>query len=957
MALWDKIENAYHRARDLRGEERSHFLDDVCGSDAAMRRQIETLLQQDDNPDSFLNRPAVELAAEWPSLTRGLTMVRGTRIGAYEVLEPIGSGGMGDVYRARDTKLHREVALKVLLAHLATDPDHLARLRREAQVLAALNHPSIAQIYGLEESDSTHCIAMELVDGETLAERVRRGPVPVDEALRIAGDIAEALETAHDKGIVHRDLKPANVMVTPEGQVKVLDFGLAKALEPDPAVASDSKVAATITSPTMTRMGIILGTAAYMSPEQAKGRAADKRSDVWAFGCVLYELLTGMRAFEGEDVPDTLAFVISKEPDWSALPERTPPGIRRLINRCLQKDRVRRLRDIGDARIEIEEAGEPVTVAPKLSSARILWIVAIGMAIAGGFVGGRYLLRAPADTAETRLEVVTPPYPVALNANTLALSPDGGKLVFVSISDGQTNLWLRPLDSDTAEVLDGTEGASEPFWSPNSQSIGFFADGRLKRLDLIDGRLQTLANVQAGTGGTWNDQDVIVFSDDSLRSFGQTLQRVSAKADGKPVPIPTPDIRVAIRHPQFLPDGRRFLFEGTTGSSTVFVGSLDSAEFRPVISNLGVGVVFVPPDTLLFKRGPERTLFAQRFDTVKLELAGEPVPVEQQVLSVSASANRIVYRTGMPGRREGWTWVDRSGKSLGEVPQVGAAPELSPNDRWLAFQRNTDVSINIWLMEVARGSPQRFTLDDATEFRPIWSPESRHIAFASGRHTKIINLYRRRVDTGAEELLFESAENKFPLDWCRCPGDEFVLFQTSSPQTGDDLFAVSTAEDNKVITVANTRHSESDGRFSPNGRWVAYQSTETGRPEIYLQPFPGPGRPVPVSKDGGVWVRWRGDGRELFYSALDGKMMAVPVALSSNGRDIELGEATQLFPGPYSNLGVLTQRNQEYVVSSDGKRFLVPVLRELPASEPIRVILNWRRPGWSQRFVDRWTFW
>jgi eukaryotic-like serine/threonine-protein kinase len=305
----------------------------------------------------------------------------------------------------------------------------------------------------------------------------------------------------------------------------------------------------------------------------------------------------------------------------------------------------------------------------------------------------------------------------------------------------------------------------------------------------------------------------------------------------------------------------------------------------------------------------------------------------------------------------GWTWVDRSGKPLGEAQQLGAAPELSPDGRWLTFQRNNEVSIDIWLMEVARGSPTKFTLDDATDGRPIWSPDSREIVFASDRNKEILNLYRKGLDnTGAEELLFESAEDKLPLDWCQCPGGEFILFQTSNPQTGDDLFAVSSAGDNKV-TVANTRHSESDGRFSPNGRWVAYQSTETGRPEIYLQPFPGPGRKERVSKDGGVWVRWRRDGKELFYSTLDGKMMAVPVALSSNGHDIRPGEATPLFVGPYSNLGVLALRNQEYVVSLDGRSFLVPVLRELPAPEPIRVILNWRRPGRNQRFVDRWTFW
>jgi Tol biopolymer transport system component/tRNA A-37 threonylcarbamoyl transferase component Bud32 len=942
---WAKIESAYHRARDLGGEERSQFLDEVCGTDDFMRRQIEALLQQGDNPNSLLNRPAVELAAEWPSLARGLTMLRGTRVGAYEILEPVGSGGMGDVYRARDTKLHRDVALKVLSVHLATDPDRLSRLRREAQMLAALNHPNIAQIYGLEEFENTPCIAMELVDGETLAERVRSGPMPVDETLSIARAIAEALEAAHEKGIVHRDLKPANVMVTLESQVKVLDFGLAKALEPASAVAGDATVEPTITSPTMARMGIILGTPAYMSPEQAKGLAADKRSDVWAFGCVLYELLTGKRAFEGEDVSETLAFVISKEPDWSALPERTSPGIRRLLGRCLQRDRKRRLRDIGDARIEIEDAtAEPEAVAPR-RRARVLWIAALAMAITGGFVGGGYFLSTPGQTAETRLDIVTPPYPVGdADRNTLALSPDGRQLAFVSMSDAKTRLWLRPLGSGRAQPLLGTDGASYPFWSPDSQSIGFFADGKLKRTDLIGGLPQTLASVQAPAGGTWNDDDVIIFSDQGFRSFGQPLRRVSASAGGQPVPVATPDKKDAVRHPQFLPDGRRFLFESTTAFSTVYVASLDSADARRLIQNVGIGVVFVPPDILLFTRGPERTLFAQRFDTEKLELAGEPVPVAQEVLTVTASATGVLaYRTGPTGRGEGWTWVDRSGTPAGEAQPLGAAPELSPDDRWLAFQRTGEFNVDVWLMEVARGVPTRFVSHDANDGQPIWSPDGRDIVFSSSRKG-ILNLYRKPVDRGNEEVLFESAEDKFALDWCRCPSGEFILFRTSgNPQTGNDLFAVSTAADHNKVTVANTRFTESDGRFSPDGRWVAYASNETSRSEIYLQPFPGPGRKRQISKDGGLSVRWRRDGTELFVLTLDGKMIAVPVTLSSNGQDFGLGEATTLFERPLPTRLNL-ERNKEFVVSSNGHRFLMPVPRELLPTEPIRVILHWRLP-------------
>jgi eukaryotic-like serine/threonine-protein kinase len=949
---WRRVASLYELALEREPGERGAFLTTACVDDDELRREVESLLGHDE-ASVLIDRPMAEMAAA--VLDVGPALEPGTEIGPYRIDRLLGAGGMGQVYRATDTTLQRRVALKFLPVHLATDPNRLSRLRREAQLLAALNHPNIAQIYGLEKYESTYCIAMELVDGETLADRVRRGPKPVDEALRIARDIAEALETAHEKGIVHRDLKPANVMVTPEGQVKVLDFGLAKAVEPLSAVADDAPVAPTITSPTMTRMGIILGTAAYMSPEQAKGRAADKRSDVWAFGCVLYELLTGKRAFDAEDVSETLAFVISKEPDWSALPERTPPGIRRLIGRCLQKDRKDRLHDIGDARIEIEDAAvEPEPATPKRGSARVLWIAALGMAIAGGFVGGRYFTRPPIETAETRLEVVTPPYPAAVQTNTLAVSPDGRKLVFVSIVDGQTRLWLRPLDSAAARVLAGTEGASVPFWSPDSQSVAFFADGKLKRMDLAGGLPQTLANVQAATGGTWNNEGVIIFADQGFVDRGaralDRLHRVSASGGGKPVPVPTPDIRaVALRHPQFLPDGRRFLFEATIGgSSTVYVASLDSAEVRPLIRNLGIGVVFVPPDTLLFKRGPERTLFAQRLDTEKLELAGEPVPIAQEVLAVSASAAGVVaYRTEQTARGGGqWTWIDRSGKSAGEMLQLGAAPELSPDGRWLAFQR-TGENVDVWLMELARGIATRFTSHDALDGLPIWSPDGSHIVFASNRKTKL-DLYRKRADsTDTEEVLFESAENKFPLDWCRCPSGEFILFRSSdNPQTSDDLFAVSTIRDHNKVTVANTPHTESSGRFSPDGRWVAYQSTETGRPEIYLQAFPGPGRKLPISTGGGVRMRWRRDGKELFYLALNGTMMTVPVILSANSQDIDVGRPTALFDIPSTSPSSFDQPAPEYVVSLDGQRFLIRAPRELPPPEPIKVILHWK-PPWN----------
>ncbi len=555
---------------------------------------------------------------------RRVSLGPGVRVGPYEVLSSLGAGGMGEVYRARDTTLGRDVALKVLPDNVANDADRTARFRREAQILASLNHPLIAAIYGVEDSGATPVLVLELVEGLTLAERIGAGPLPIDEVLPIAHQIAQALEAAHESGIVHRDLKPANIKLRPDGTVKVLDFGLARALEPaSNAVASGAL--ATVTSPAATAFGVILGTAAYMSPEQACGQSVDRGTDVWAFGAVLFEMLTGARAFQGGDPTQTVASVLRSEPDWSRLPPDTPESIRRLLRRCLAKDRRHRLADIRDAGLEIEDAQQSGSMPVSATGAglrareRWLWIAGLGssIAVAVGLLLGRD--SAPPVRPEQRVEIVTPPTNDPLS---FAIAPDGRHLVFVALSDGRPRLWLRNIESGIEQPLRGTDGASLPFWSPDSQSIGFFASELLLRIRLDGSAPRTVAPVVIGTGGTWNEAGAIL----TLMVPDSQLFRVSAEG-GQPVPQTVPPPEGGHRFPAFLPDGKHFLFF-VAESRAVFLGSLDGSPSRHLL-DADAAAVFAPPSDVLFVRGG--VLYVQRFDATRLEPAGNPIKLASGV--------------------------------------------------------------------------------------------------------------------------------------------------------------------------------------------------------------------------------------------------------------------------------------------------------------------------------------
>jgi len=892
-----------------------------------------------------------------------LALTPGTRLGAYEVTAQIGEGGMGQVYRATDTKLKRQVAIKILPPSLAADSDRLARFQREAEVLASLNHPHIAAIYGLEESGDITALVMELVEGEDLSQRIARGAMPLDEALPIAKQIAEALEAAHEQGIIHRDLKPANIKVRADGTVKVLDFGLAKAIDP---TAGSSATA--MNSPTLsihaTQAGMILGTAAYMSPEQARGTTVDKRADVWAFGVVLWEMLTGRRLFEGATVSDTLAAVLTRDPDWTALPAGAPPAMRRLLRRCLEKDRKRRLADAADARLEIDEAlAAPLeTTTTSMASlqprGRVAWMVATGglLAVAVLSIPTLQHLREtpPPAPPETRLDIVTP---ATSDPASFALSPDGQQIVFVASGDGAPRLWLRALSTTTAQPLAGTESALHPFWSPDGRSIGFFAEGALKRLDLGGGAPQTLATAVIGRGGTWNADGVIVFAVDPTTP----LMRVSATG-GRATAVTTLGTQQSHRWPHFLPDRQRFLFsaQGREPDSTgIYLGTLDGSTPTRLTPDLSEGV-FLPAGPaeasseggwLLWVRAG--ALMAQHLDVSRAALVGEPVTLADGLTvdvalrsAVSVASTRLVaYRTGTASRRQ-LTWFDRSGTARGTVGEADASfnnPRVSPDGRRVAVSRRVQGNRDLWLLDGARTS--RFTFDPAVDDMPLWSPDGTRIVFRSNR-TGPGDLYQKLTSgASAEEQLVSSDQLKAPSTWSA--DGRFVLFNSIDSQSVGDLWAVPMTGDRTPSVLLKTPFREAWGALSPDGRWVAYHSNESGRPEVYVRSLVPPGAISagavggrwPVSTAGGIMPVWRPDGKELYYLNPAGAMMATPIPVM--GASLAPGEPALLFPTRIFGGGVDLEGRQ-YDVAPDG-RFLINT--ELDGTAvPITLLMNWQ-PG------------
>ena len=855
---------------------------------------------------------------------------------------------MGEVYRGRDTKLDREIAIKVLPAALARDPERLARFEREAKVLASLNHPNIAQIYGVEESNGIPALVMELVPGETL-----KGPIQLERALNFARQIADALEAAHDKGITHRDLKPANIMITPQGVVKVLDFGLAAVAQPPGGSEGDPANSPTLTM-RATQVGMILGTAGYMAPEQAAGQAVDKRADIWSFGVVLWEMLTGERMFTGETVSHVLAAVLTKEPDLT----RVPLKVRPLLERCLRKDPKKRLRDIGDAWPLLESTPSSMTVDPLPETSRssrlgakAAWGTAAICLIALGAVSFTHFREAPPAAHALRLSIEVPENAFIASFD---LSPDGRTLVLAAnIPPAPGQLYLRSLDSTELRPIAGTSAARTPFWSPDGRSIGFFADAKLKVVSAGGGPVRTLCDSGLGTG-TWNRDGAILFGS----SITRQIMRVSASG-GVCAPVLTPESVADYRAPVFLPDGQHFFYAsmgaGDGSKSGVFVAELDHPNPRRILPDVS-GVVYVPPESggrlahLLFLR--ETTLMAQPLDPGTLQPAGDPFAVAEQAsttnsppqLAAAASADStLVYLANLRLDTQ-LAWYDRSGKVLGKVGARGrwTAVSLSSDGRTAASSRSDRAGgpPETWLYDLARNVESRF--GSAFSGSAVWSPDGAHIAFY---HLSQRSTYLREVTGTTEELLVRGSPSGWSAD------GRFLLYTDADPKNQGDIWVLpdplNKSGARKPVPFLRTPFDESHAQFSPDGRWVAYTSNESGRYEIYLRPFPTlvseSGVKWRVSSNGGQQPRWRRDGRELFYlepAPPRLQLMAMPVSpgprpIAPDAMPKALFEYRGLFYVPQLNLFT-------YSPSNDGQRFLVNANADQDVRPTLNVMLNWR---------------
>jgi serine/threonine protein kinase len=874
----------------------------------------------------------------------------GQKLSHYELAEQIGEGGMGVVWRGRDTKLDRDVAIKILPDAFSRDPDRLARFEREAKLLASLNHANIATVHGFEHDSGLHFLAMELVDGEDLAIRIGRGAIPIEEALPLALQIASALETAHERGVIHRDLKPANIKVTPEGTVKVLDFGLAKAFGPDAQDPMTSPtMSPTVTSAGNTAIGVILGTAAYMSPEQAKGKPVDRRADIWSFGVVLLEMLTGRQAFHRESVSETIAAVLTAEPDLSALLANTPPKVRRLLERCLRKEPQSRLRDIGDARVVVEEAlagreWENVTQVQKATAGRRVifrWVLVGALTVLAGLFGLRLLQPAPRSAPEF-FSIVSPipPDNISFTVPQPRLSHDGSSFAFVATNEEGVNmLWVRSFGSPTSRELPGTEGASAPFWSPDGRSIGFFRDLGMHRVDLTDGAVRRIAGSLAA-GATWNADDRVLFS----ASAWSGTHEVSASG-GRASPVAqTESVGGFQLWPHFLPDGNHFLFFGGPDyySARLHLGSLDPPVVRPV-GDIRSRAEYVN-GYLLFGDGD--TLLAQRFDVESAKLLGQPVTLVRGVgmnpgsrfnYAFSASDDVLVYSVGYIWPEHRLVSLDRQGSRLETniPPGLIVSLDLSPDGETLVFGQADPATYkgSVWTVDLATGIPTIFMSEPNDDIGcPQWSPDGSRILATDWNHYFI-----KDVVTGeTEKFPCGQACNGWPADWS-ADGKRIVI-RTNSESNGADLWVLPLNDAGSATPLLATPANEASANVSRDGRWIAYASDESGSSEVYVQSFPELGRKVRVSADGGSSPLWREDGGELYYLDFEDRAL-MAATVSRDGSGLTISPPQKLFRLP---LFAHDTTRRQYAVLDNGKRFLFPEADGNLTPRPIHVVRDWQ---------------
>jgi Tol biopolymer transport system component/tRNA A-37 threonylcarbamoyl transferase component Bud32 len=875
-----------------------------------------------------------------------LALTPGTRLGVYEVTAQIGEGGMGQVYRATDTTLGRHVAIKILPDALAADSDRLVRFEREAKTLASLNHPHIAAIYGFEKSAGTHAIVMELVEGDDLSEklaglRVTGSGLPIDEALSIAKQIAEALEAAHEQGIVHRDLKPANIKVRPDGRVKVLDFGLAKVMEPVSAMSVTTMTSAT-RSIHATQAGIILGTAAYMSPEQAAGRAVDKRSDLWAFGVVLFEMLAGRQLFDGETVTHVIAAVLTKEPDWTVLPASTPSIVRRLLRRCLQKDPRRRLHDVADARLDIEDAiGAPAMDAaiptgrfPPRTAAAIVVTAFVSAAL------GWYL--KPSGTSSTKLAggparfLIALSEPMSETDGVLVISRDGRRVAYAAGPAGRQQLFIREIDQFASTAIPETEGVVSAAFAPDGQSIAFVAARKLRTVSLSGGTPLTLRDRVDGAGLNWTADQSILYNPGTATG----IWRIPT-AGGEAVPVTQPGPKDnEQRFPEVLPNGNGLLFSALGGvtDDQVYVESLRTHERRALVK--GFAPHYLPTGHLVFVQAG--TLFAVRFDAERFETKGAPVTLlegirqarsGQPLISYSDVGSIVYLPTSVEAGSNALVWVDRAGieEPAGASGRPYAQPRLAPDRRRLvtSLRGNTE---DLWLIDLMRGTSSRLTAESNTSF-PVWTPDGQRLTLASAKEGSY-SIYWQPVDGSApDERLLSGNWPNYPFSWS--PDGKVLAFVSINPTTLQDIRVLSVDQKGASKPFLETQFREGAPAFSPDGKWIAYVSDESGRFEIYVRPFPGPGEKWPISLEGGNEPVWPRNGRELFYRAGD-TMMAVDVQTTPT---FSAGKPRKLFERAYERSLALWAN---YDASPDGQRLLM-VRQENASAQAthINVVLNW----------------
>jgi Tol biopolymer transport system component len=979
---WERVRRVYDAALDVPDGDRAALLAESTAGDDDLRREVESLLAQE-HASGVLDRPALEVAAGL--LRPELMLPAGAELGPYRITQVVGAGGMGHVYRATDTRLHRTVAIKVLRSELATDSQFRERFAREAKAIAALTHPHICTLYDVGNEDGVEFLVLEYLEGETLAARLAKGPLPFGEALRHAIDVADALAAAHRAGVLHRDLKPANIVLTKTG-AKLLDFGLAKSVTPAVRVAGETPHSTMAHE--ATGQGVILGTVQYMAPEQLEGRSADARSDIFAFGAVVYEMLAGRKAFAGGSPASVVGAILKDDPPPLAEAQPlTPPLLDHVVRRCLAKEPDERWQSAADLARELTwVAGSsaavdmrPARAGPRLfANLRVAWLAAaLALVVALGLVAF-IVARSPArESGVTRFTYPLPSGVTlaslttrggnAVTVSALAISRDGRRIAFLAQdAAGTRRVWMRSLDRLDAEPLPGTEGATGPFWSPDGRFVGFFAEGKLKKV-AIGGAAVTICDAPAPNAGSWNDDDVILFAVNLLPdgSVGTALglntaiARVPASG-GTPVPVTAPRGRNELHsRPVFLPDGQRFLYYSFIPGPPnphrprhpVVVGSLDGSVRTELLVPDAINVAF-SRGHMLFLR--ETTLMAQPFDTRTLSFAGPAVPVAEEVatqpiwptdaLFAASDTGVLVYQRGAPASTSELNWFDRSGSQLGAIgePANYGGLSLSPDGKRLAVTvlSPSGAESDIWIYPTADGPPTRFTFDRSIELASVWSPDGRTIAFGS-RRVPEPRIVLKPIDGGTEQPLQLSppagsrraafGPGRSPSDWSR-DGKHLLLFLAgelwhTAPEGGGGVSRWTPSPDTFVI----------NGQFDRTGRWVAYQSGESGQLEVYVAAFPGAGVKRQVSKGGGMLPRWRADGGELYYLAPDATLMAATV--TSTESTLDVAAIQPLFKTRRKLLQ--NGAGAPYDVTEDGRRFLVNTRPEESGPAPLTIVLNW----------------